>query len=123
MEEKVFFDKGSVSVSNSRFIVHGQTYAMNGVTSVKQAINNPPRFWPIVVGFIGLIIILGGTAGSIISGGIIFGLAIYWWTQQKPDWIVVLSSSSGETRALSSKDHAFINGVIQALNDSIIHRG
>ena len=123
MEEKVFFAQGPVSVSNSRFIVHGQTYAMNGVTSVRQAVNNPSRFWPLVLGFFDLIIMLGGSAGAIIFGGLLLGLAIYWWTRQKPDWIVVLSSSSGETRALSSKDRVFIDGVIQALNDSIIHRG
>ena len=123
MEEKVFFAQGPVSVSNSRFIVHGQTYAMNGVTSVRQAVNNPSRFWPLVLGFFGLIIMLGGSAGAIIFGGLLLGLAIYWWTRQKPDWIVVLSSSSGETRALISKDRVFIDGVIQALNDSIIHRG
>lgn len=35
MEEKSFYNEGGVSVSNSRFIAGGQTYAMSGVTSVK----------------------------------------------------------------------------------------
>jgi hypothetical protein len=85
MEEKVFFSQGSVSVSNSRFIVHGQTYAMNGVTSVRQAVNNPSIFWPLVIGFFGLGIMLGFTAEKIIFGGLMLGLAIYWWSRLKPD--------------------------------------
>ena len=123
MEEKIFFAQGSVSVSNSRFIVHGQTYVMNGVTSVKQVVNYPSKLWPFLTGLAGFIIMFDGTARSIIFGGLILGAAIFWWIRQKPDWIVVLNSSSGETKALNSKDQAFINGVIQALNDSIVYRG
>ena len=123
MEEKVFFDQGGVSVSNSRFIVHGQTYAMNGVTSVKQAVKNPSRLGPIVLGFFGLMLLLGGSTTSVIWAVILLALAVFWWIKQKPEWIVVLNSSSGETQALTSQDRTYIDGVINALNNSIIHRG
>lgn len=123
MEEKQFFNQGNVYVSNSRFMVHGQTYAMNGVTSVRQAVNWPSRFWPIVVGVVGLLAMLGGGIGSITFGLLLLATAVIWWTQQKAQWLVVLSSASGETRALSSQDQSFIQGVIEALNQSIIHRG
>jgi hypothetical protein len=122
MEEKVFFSHNGVSVSNARFIVHGQTYAMNGVTSVKQAVKEPSRLGPVILGVIGLIALLNG------GNGIIFGVAllaatVLWWMRQKPEWIVVLNSSSGETQALTSEDRSYISGVIEALNQSIIHRG
>jgi hypothetical protein len=56
-------------------------------------------------------------------GLIMLGLAIFWWTKQKPELSVVLSSSSGEAQALGSKDAAYINSVVEALNNAIIHRG
>ncbi|WP_052338400.1 DUF6232 family protein [Luteimonas huabeiensis] len=122
MEEKIFFDRNGVSVSNARFIVHGQTYAMNGVTSVKQAVKHPSRLGPIVLGLIGLIALING-GGGIFLGIVLLAATVFWWVRQKPEWIVVLNSSSGETQALTSEDRSYINGVIEALNQSVIHRG
>lgn len=122
MEEKIFFDRGGISVSNARFIAHGQTYAMNGVTSVKQAVKNPSRRGPIVLGVIGLIALINGGNG-IIWGVVLMAVTVFWWIKQKPEWIVVLNSSSGETQALTSEDASYISEVIEALNKSIIHRG
>lgn len=122
MEEKSFFNQGNVSVSNSRFIVDGQTYAMNGVTSVKTGRKNPSRTGPIILGIVGLIS-MGGGIGTIIVGLAMIGLAVYWWVNQKSELSVVLNSSSGEAQALSSKDSVYIDDVVEALNNAIIHRG
>lgn len=123
MEEKSFFNQGNVSVSNSRFIVDGQTYAMNGVTSVKAGKKDPSRAGPVILGIVGLFSLFNGGVGAVTVGLVMIGLAVFWWTKQKPELSVVLSSSSGEAQALSSKDPVFINGVIAALNNAIIHRG
>ena len=121
MEETVFFDQGEVRVTNARFIVRGQTYAMNGVTSVKQIVRHPSRSGPAILGLIGLLLIISG-AGAIF-GLMLVVLALFWGLKQKADWIVVLSSASGETQALTSQDRPYIEGVINALNESIVHRG
>ena len=123
MEEKVFFDQGGVSVSNARFIVNGQTYAMNGVTSVKQGVKNPSRLGPVVLGIVGFIALLSGGTTGVVWGVILLAIAILWGVKQRSEWIVVLNSSSGETQALTSQDRSYIDGVIGALNQSIIHRG
>lgn len=120
MEEKMFFNQGNVSVSNARFIVNGQTYAMNGVTSVKQAARHPSRLGPIVAGIIGLLLLFNAAVGW---GLAFLAVAVVWWVTQKSEWIVVLQSSSGETKALTSTEKPFIDGVINALNESIVHRG
>jgi hypothetical protein len=120
VDEQLFFDQGGIKVSNARFIVHGQTYAMNGVTSVKQGVNPPSRGGPLLIGLIGLFFLI---IGKYVIGVIAAVLAIFWWTQQKSEWLVVLSSSSGETKALRSHDQTFISSVIDALNNSIVHRG
>jgi len=123
MEETTYFNQGNVWVTNARFIVHTQTYAMNGVTSVKQAVNMPSRFGPIVLILLGLLLSLGGAKVAIVIGLPLVGLGIFWWIKQKPTWIVVLSSSSGEHRALASQDRKFIQGVVDALNSAIVGRG
>jgi hypothetical protein len=121
MEERVFFDDGDVRVTNARFIVNGQTYAMNGVTSVKQAVQHPSRVWPVLFGLVGLMLLIAG--GSMGWGIIFLVVALLWWLGQKAVWIVVLHSASGEVRALTSHNRDYIHSVITALNDSIVHRG
>ncbi len=123
MEETTFFNQGNVWVTNARFIVHGQTYAMNGVTAVRHLVTMPSRFWPVCLIILGLLFLLGGTGGSIVFGLLLIGGGVLWWVKQKPTWTVVLSSASGEHKALASQDQPFIQGVVSALNTAIVHRG
>lgn len=119
----MYFDQGGVSVSNARFIVSGQTYAMSAVTSVKQAINEPSRAGPILFGIVGLLICFIGNITAIVIGLLMIAVAIAWGSQQKPEYIVVLSTSSGESQALKSNNKSYVESVVGALNQSIIHRG
>lgn len=139
MEERIFFNEGGVSVSNARFVVNGQTYAMNAVTSVKQAINQPAHMGPLFLGLLGLIVFAlgfpqqaGSTAiaspsfnqiSAMVFGAAIVAFSVFWGLQEKPDYIVVLSTSSGESQALKSTDRLYVQSVIGALNQSIVHRG
>ena len=43
MEEKIFFNEGGVTVSNSQFVVGGQTYAMSEITSMRSVKVNPSK--------------------------------------------------------------------------------
>jgi proline racemase len=122
MEEKSFFTQGGVSVTNARFIAHGQTYAMSGVTSVKQFRQDPSRKGPIILGVIGLLAMAGGGKAVFVALLLLAG-AVAWWLSQKPEFSVLLSSASGEAKALTSRDGKFISDVVNALNDAIVHRG
>ncbi|PKP15352.1 MAG: QacE, partial [Bacteroidetes bacterium HGW-Bacteroidetes-22] len=33
-EEKIFLEEGGIKVTNARFITHGKTHSMGGITSV-----------------------------------------------------------------------------------------
>jgi Family of unknown function (DUF6232) len=92
MGEKSFFNEGGVSVSNARFIVRGQTYAMSGVTSVKAFRQDPSSAGPLIVGIIGILLVLadGGTGGTatVIGLALIAGsVAILPWP---PSFLVAL---------------------------------
>ena len=123
MEEKTFFEQNNVKVSNARFIVDGQTFAMNGVTSVKAVVVPPSRMGPIIGLLIGLAILIGAGGMGKLLGLVVAGAAGYILYSQKATHIVVLNSASGEQNALSNTDASFITGVVTALNDALIHRG
>jgi len=132
MDEKVFIEIPSVKVANgktadvkvtnARFIVDKQTYAINGVTSVMTASKAPNRISPLMVGLLGLFLLFGNM-GGVIVGLTMIGTAIWIWLKQRSTHIVVLRSSSGEAKALVSKDANAVQRVVDALNDALIHRG
>jgi len=117
-EEQVFLNEGGVTVTNARFIVPSQTYAMSGITSVKSYEKTPSRKGPLTLIIIGFIVTLYKL------GAIIFIiLGVIWWIFQKIEYQVRLSTASGEATALKSKDADWIIRVVNALNEAIIHRG
>jgi hypothetical protein len=124
MTEEIFFEHGNVKVTNARFVVGNQTYAMNGVTSVKNTIIPAKRTLGIVLAVVGVLMLLGSSESGIkvfgfllaVAGGVLAYVA-------KATHVVVLHSSSGETQALTGTDRTYIGSVIEALNQSLIHRG
>jgi hypothetical protein len=121
-EEKIFLDEGGVSVSNSRMMYDGQTYAMSGVTSVKSFEKKPSRIGPLVLIVIGLASLAGGKNAIIVALLLLAG-GIFWWIKQKAEYSVLLTSASGETKAYASSDKGFVNKIIDAINNAIVHRG
>jgi hypothetical protein len=118
--EKTFLENGGVTVTNTRFIVPGQTYAMSGVTSVRFERIEPKRGIPIFLVIVGLFLL----ASPEIRGFGVFLLivGIIWLVVLKADFAVALASASGEVRAIKSKDSSFINGIVNALNEAIVYR-
>lgn len=135
LEERIFFRESGVVVSNARFIVPAQTFAMAGITSVKTFREVPKRGGLIVLMLVGMLILLGGigvASSNGIGGGsvgvIAFGLlltaaAIFAATQQRDRFHLLLKTASGEAKALTSMDLAFIQRVVAGLNEAIVHRG
>ncbi|MGK5078876.1 DUF6232 family protein [Janthinobacterium sp. HLX7-2] len=120
MEERTFFEQGNVKVTNARFVSDGQTYAMSNVTSVKPFEKKPPRALGIILVLVGLGVMVGANTllGLLVLG---VGLAILFVI--KPVYHVLLATSAGETRALMTKDREYLNQVVHAVNEAMIHRG
>ncbi|CAN7609148.1 DUF6232 family protein [Caballeronia sp. LjRoot34] len=118
--ETVFFQRGNVSVTNARFIVPGQTYAMSNVTSIKH-VETPPSKLP------GWLLIIGGAVfcfGKIWVLGLLLiagGAGVLWKAKGKYD--VMLQTSSGEVRAFGSTDPGLVREIVMALNEAIVFRG
>ena len=114
----------NVLVTNARFIVGANTYAMSGVTSVKKnkiPANRTPGIVMLVIGAI-VMFSVQSIGWKIFSGFILFfGFCAFF--MEKPKYVVTICSSSTETKALENSDESYIDAVISALNTSIIKRG
>ncbi len=127
MSERVFLDEGGVKVTQARFLVPGKTYTMSGVTSVENLKKNPSRKGPIFLIMWGFLMTMLGFWGkrveTWVTGLLMLAGGVAWLLQQKPTFWVVLSSASGEAKALSSKDGQWVSRLVAALNDAIVARG
>lgn len=119
-QERTFFEQGNVKVTNARFIVPSQTYAMSGITSVKFFTEKPSILLPIAAFLVALLAMAGRGNIWSIAAPLVVGVLLLL---RKATHHVVLSSASGETRALASKDKHFISNVISGLNEAIVSRG
>ena len=112
--ERVFLSENDIIVSNTRFVVPPQLFALANIVSVSFNQKAPNRLWPILLVFIGLGLLVGGQA-NIFSLALPFLAGIIWLSLQKTHYLVVLSGSSGETKALDSTNKEFVGRVVSAL--------
>lgn len=118
-EVATFFEYDGVCVTNTRFIVDGQTFAMSNITSVKPLEQKPNRLYP------GLLIAIG-VFFAIIGAHIMLVLSLIggvWWAMQKTVYHVMLHTVGGETSALKTSQKEYLQRVVTALNNAIDHRG
>lgn len=124
--ESIFFQSGDITVTNARFIVGSQTFAMRSITSV-QGVEIPARYGgPIILVFFGILIALfsfNDALGLAIFGILIIVIGVWLAIRQKRAFAVVLRTAGGEVTAYQSRDRNHISQIIQALNESMISHG
>jgi len=125
--EQVFYsDEAGVRVSSTRFIVGATTYALSGITSisaVRYKAKRSPAIWTAIIGLLLAVIGFSTTAVLGIVGIVILAIAVLWFFLIKDNFVVRVHTAGDETDAVVSTDESYINKIISALNDAIIHRG
>ena len=121
-EEETFLNERGVKITSARFTTPGQMYAMSGVTAVKRIEVYPKRFLPIALVVLGVIGLSKGVDISSISA-LVMAIGVVWLCFQRTYYFVVLSTASGEKSAIKSKDFVWVSRIINALHESIVHRG
>jgi hypothetical protein len=134
--ERVFLENtNGVTVTNTRLVTPNRTYALANVSSIKIAVDKPRRFWAILALVLfsptllsGLIFLATETDRNmstpmVMMGGIPVGLAIWWLTSRRSQYVVVLHASGGESEAVFTRDRQFAQLVIDRVSDAIIARG
>ena len=90
------------------------------MTSVKPYEKKPSRTAGVVVLLVGLFVMF---KASLMTGLLIALAAAYYLYQQKTVFKILLSTSAGETTALVTYQREYLDRVIAALNEAIVHRG
>ncbi|MGA2436854.1 MAG: DUF6232 family protein [Bryobacteraceae bacterium] len=129
-QEETLHSDNVVSVTTTRVIIRGTTYALRNITSVRMAFTPPKTGCAIILLIFGIIALLGAFVGfsqsvgsgivGLIFAGVIIGLAILWLRSLKTDYHVAIASSSGEANALTSKDKAYIEHIVNSINEAIV---
>lgn len=121
--EHTFFTNGAVTVTDKRFIVESQTYAISGITSVKFVEIKPNRVLPFVLLVGAILLLVKFSGGASIWHYMLVSLPwIIWLAVQRRKYTVTLTTASGEARALVSRKPKFVHQVIDSLNAAIIAR-
>ncbi len=121
MDEVSFYKNGSVSVTQSRFIVGDKTYAMRNISSVQIGIITPSRTLGILFVIIGVLLAFNEAARVV--GLIIAVIAGVYAYSLKDKYSVRISTNSGETDGLISEKRQYIQEIVNALNEAMVHRG
>lgn len=118
-------------VTRTRFQTPSETYAINGVTSVK-TFEEKPNKWPAIACIAGGALIalsslgadgFGAKLGGFVVGAVLAVGGYFWFKALKSTWHVLIRTASGEGKALSLKDGPFIQRVVQAINKALVARG
>ena len=128
-EENIYADN-NVSITTARVMIGGTTYALRNITSVKMTLTPANKGCAILLLVIGIFAGLGalvtfardtaaGFVWLLIGGGLVAG-AIFWMRSLKPSFHVTIASSSGEIRALTSQDKAYISKIVAGINEAIV---
>ena len=123
--ETVYYQDGSVTVTNARAVIDSKTYAVANITSVSTSVipaNRTPGIVIAVLGFGGAMCsYIGGS--EIIGGVIVLGFGILLAYIAKDKYAVKIGSASGVSQALISDDRERIQKISNSINEAIIKRG
>jgi hypothetical protein len=129
--EKTILQRKSIFISNKRVVIGATTYSMANITSVKIIKESPSTLPGVLIALFGAIFgcymaIMIGSDGFlfglvvplvIIVGGVILGIVVT--AKTKSNYILRISSASGEVDAFTSKDQTQIRQIATAINQAM----
>jgi len=131
MREIYFYDDKKVAVTNHRFIIGNETYAMHHITSVKRGETLADRGLPSLVTLAGFAIMayalyrlfkIGTDFKLLILGIFVLLIGITLFLNSKDEYSVIIKTSAGEDQPVTHTDKHYIDAIVEALNTSIVHR-
>lgn len=119
--ETTFYQDSSVTVTQSRFVTKSKTYAMRNISSVHVFEIIKSKTKAIIITIIGLFFLFSKSIFWI--GIILLALGIWWIFSIKNEYAVRISTNAGEANSIVSKNRDYIQKIVNALNNAIVHRG
>lgn len=121
MEEKVFYENGSVKITDKRFMIGGITYVLSNITSVNKITNASSLPVGVILIIIGILLTIDDIK-FLSLWTILFFIPGVLLLFTKPKYSVNLATSSGAVMAYSSKDEAEIDTIIKELNNAFVSK-
>lgn len=119
--EKTFYQDSQVTVTQSRYITHSKTYAMRNISSVHIFEVVKSRKFPVAMIIVGFLMCCSDSA--LMLGLFILAFGVLLLFLIKNEFSVRISTNAGEANSIVSKDRSYIQQIVNALNEAIIHRG
>lgn len=133
MDEEIFYERDNIKITNTRFIINNQTFALSKVNSVKvSAVYVESLNIFLAASIVGASILLYGLIAFGETNALyymvliaIISASVYFTTRAKNkfEYSLVLTTSSGEQSVLKSHEKQSIDLVERALNEAIVYRG
>lgn len=121
--EKIFYSHDNVEVTKSKFTVASKVYAMRNISSVDNQRLPANKFLAFIMVLLGIICLIVGSGSAYILGATLLGLGIYLIVTTKDKFAVKIATNSGEQEAIISEDSEYIQQIVNAINEAIVHRG
>jgi hypothetical protein len=116
MDEQTFLTSPVATVTSSRIVINGKTFATRNVGSVSIATMVPSKTFPILMIIVGALCALGKAWEAAV---IIGGLGILWLLLLKNTYRLMMMAGGGEVMAIESKNGSFINSIHDAVAQAI----
>lgn len=122
--EPTLFADNIVTVTRTRAIIAGTTYAMANITSVRTFVEERPVG---VVVLASILMVCGGGLGMVLAEAwAVFGvgllIAVLWFFIKPKHWVRI-ATAGVESNAAFSHDPAWTAAVVGAISHAIISRG
>jgi hypothetical protein len=127
--EEIFYSDWDVTVTTSRVLCGGTIFELGKITSVKMG-DTPPNAIPTLVAIgLGICVLVTALARLEFNAAVLFlfviGIALIAFAvrhvhQPTPDYHLLISSSTGEVQAFTSKDRTQVEQIVAAMNEAIV---
>jgi hypothetical protein len=123
--EKVYYSDGAITITSTRAVLGGKTYAMANVTSVSIGENQEGAGCGCALLGVGALLAIGGLSSADTAELGVFGIVIviagFLWMNSRT-YVVRIGSASGEANALQDRSREYIQTIVDAVNQAIIDR-
>jgi hypothetical protein len=131
VNEVTYFADQGIQVTSTRFVVFGQMYPVNGITSVAPFTISAKRGWLIFWACFWALGVLGGLGtlfsrgepGGFLFCGFITGLIVWRIIVRKDIHGIMIATAGGQIRALSTPNLPLVHAVMSALHQAVAARG
>lgn len=119
--EVTFYQDTKVTVTQSRYITDSKTYAMRNISSVHIFEIVKSRKLPVILIVTGVLMLFPNDTKTV--GFVIAAIGVLLLFLIKNEFAVRISTNSGEANSIVSRDRIYVQKIVNALNEAIIHRG